>query len=392
MILITTLGTGKYEPTRYEWNTGETVHTKETAIFPEAVVEWRKPQKTFVLLTEEAENSENWETLKHAIQDKTQLEPVRIPAGKNSDELWELFVRMDQCVQDNDEVVIDITHGFRSLPLIALLAVAYLKQVKQAKIQHILYGAFEARSEGITPVFDLTPFAEILDWLTAAKIFIATGDSRELGKLLESIQNKAYRQSQNAGTLPVKLKSIASSLEKVSANLLSAQVLSLPENVEKLASVIQEGEAEIKGWSKPLVPLLEKVKQAYLPFHNNDLETQRELIRWYLDRGHVVQALTLMREWIVSYECELNGRDWKDLKTRQQVEESLSEKEHQTREDREGYPRHIDLWGRVTQLRNRVAHCGFGKDPLEGTRIVDQARDLYREIKDLTIPQNDGTD
>jgi CRISPR-associated Csx2 family protein len=95
-------------------------------------------------------------------------------------------------VQEGDEIVFDITHGFRSLPMIAMLTIAYLKQVKGVKVQHVSTG-FDAKDEQGTPVFDLTPFANLLDWLAAAKMFTATGDSSELGRLIQDVQDAAHR-------------------------------------------------------------------------------------------------------------------------------------------------------------------------------------------------------
>jgi len=58
---------------------------------------------------------------------------VDIPDGKDEDELWKIFSIIVDEVQPGDEILFDITHGFRSLPFIAFLTVAYLKEVKGAK-------------------------------------------------------------------------------------------------------------------------------------------------------------------------------------------------------------------------------------------------------------------
>jgi CRISPR-associated DxTHG motif protein len=125
--------------------------------------------------------------LSQRLQGHTQIVEVDIPDGKSEEELWEIFEAISKAVQEGDEIVFDITHGFRSLPMIALLTIAYLKQVKGVKVQHVVYGVYE-RDNPMAPILDLTPFADLLDWLAAAKMFTATGDSSELGRLIQDVQ------------------------------------------------------------------------------------------------------------------------------------------------------------------------------------------------------------
>jgi hypothetical protein len=38
------------------------------------------------------------------------------------------------------------------------------------KINGILYGAFDARDNDVSPIFDLSPFGAIIDWMAAVRI------------------------------------------------------------------------------------------------------------------------------------------------------------------------------------------------------------------------------
>lgn len=302
MKLITFLGKGPYHSVIYQW--GE--HEKETEFFAEALAEWLQPKEVCVMLTEGAQESGNWEKLESRLQ-KRRLEilKVPIPDGKDESELWQIFQRVADTVEIGDELVFDITHGFRSIPVLGLLAVAYLKQVKRVQIRYLLYGALEAvpREEARKPVFDLTPFAELLDWLTAVKMFIATGNASELADLLDEAQNNAHRRS--LPEPPKALKPIARWLRSVSESLMVCQAPYVGSEIRELITKIEQGEPEIHQWTQPLVPLLETVKQTYAPYIPNNLETHRALIGWYLERSHAMQAITLMREWLVSYQSEV---------------------------------------------------------------------------------------
>jgi CRISPR-associated DxTHG motif protein len=324
MKLIAFLGTGEYKCATYRWND----QTYKTSFVQEAFVHWLKPETTCVLLTKEA-RKKHWNDLSQRLQGHTQIVEVDIPDGKSEEELWRIFEKISDAVCEGDQIAFDITHSFRSLPVIALLTIAYLKQVKGVKVQYVLYGAYEARNDKdqVAPVFDLTPFANLLDWLAAAKMFMATGDSSELGRLIQEVQNDAYRKRGAYGeNLPRALKNFGMALEEVSNDLLLARVPNLPDSIRRLA---ENGRArrntEVGQWTPPLTLLLDKIADAYEPFQDDSLPTQATLIRWYFKHNHIMQATTLAREWVVSYHLHKEGRDWRSRKEREQMEKRLGD-------------------------------------------------------------------
>lgn len=371
MKLITALGAGKYEPVTYRWND----HTYETSFVQEAFVHWLKPEVTCVLLTEKARET-HWNNLCQRLQEHTQIVEVDIPDGKSEAELWRIFEKISDAVCEGDQIAFDITHGFRSLPVIALLTIAYLKQIKQVKVRYILYGAFDAKDEQGTPVFDLTPFADLLDWLAAAKIFTATGDSSELGQLIQEIQDDAYRNREAYGeNLPRALKNFGAALAEVSDDLLLARVSNLPKSVRKLAERQSAANTEVRQWTPPLTLLLDKIAATYAPFRDDSLPTQAALIRWYLDHNHIAQATTLAREWVVSYHLHKEGKDWRDAAARKQMENQLYESLKQEA-----------LWSDIITIRNDLAHCGFGRaegQVLSATSIRQNAEEVVKQIERL---------
>jgi len=372
MKLITALGARKYEPVTYRWND----HTYETPFVQEAFVHWLKPEVTCVLLTEGARKA-NWDDKLHPrLQGHTQTIEIDIPDGKNEAELWQIFTAISDAVHEGDEIAFDITHSFRSLPMIALLTIAYLKQVKGVKVQYVLYGAYEARDDRGAPVFDLTPFANLLDWLAATKMFTATGDSSELGRLIQEVQNDAYRNRGAYGeNLPRALKNFGTALEEVSDDLLLVRVPSLPDSIRRLAQRQSKANTEVGQWTPPLTLLLDKIAAAYEPFQDDSLSTQAALIRWYLEHNHIVQAVTLAREWVVSYHLHKEGRDWRSRKEREQMEKWLGESLQQD-----------SLWSKIAKIRNDLAHCGFGRaagEVLSAKSIRQNAEEVVLQIEQL---------
>lgn len=380
MKLITCLGTGNYKETVYVWKNQEC----STSIFPVALSQWFQPETVFVLLTAEAEQSDNWKNLQEALPN---VQGLPIPSGKDEKELWDLFSIITDCLEEGDEVVFDITHAFRSIPVLTFIAAAYLAKAKSIQLKHVLYGAYEARyeEEGVekAPVFELTPFLKLLDWMHATDQFLETGDARRLADLLNDANNSVWRQASSTSPqeLPRKLKSLSHAMHQLSQSIFTARITEIPKVSRRLASQINEATEETERWAKPFSLLLEKVKAEYEPFIDEGLQSQRALIEWYIRNGHVIQAITLAREWLISWACEHLGRD--TMADREEVErginnasrirkgEKVQSETHLDNKLKE-VPALIDAWDFVADLRNDVAHCGMRKQFRSSEAIYEQ--------------------
>ena len=113
--------------------------------------------------------------------------PVEIKNGDNEKEIWENFRKIFDCLQPDDEVYFDITHGFRSVPMLVLVLNNYSKFLKNTKVKSITYGNYEARNEkNEAPIISLNSLSELQDWTSAANMFIESGRTTKLSQLLKS--------------------------------------------------------------------------------------------------------------------------------------------------------------------------------------------------------------
>ncbi|MBF0160258.1 MAG: TIGR02221 family CRISPR-associated protein, partial [Magnetococcales bacterium] len=78
-----------------------------------------------------------------------------IPYGRDAAEQVQILEVMARHVGEQDQVIIDVTHGFRYLPMLGLLSALYLRAVKKTTIQGLYYGAMEMTEHGETPVLRL---------------------------------------------------------------------------------------------------------------------------------------------------------------------------------------------------------------------------------------------
>jgi len=295
MKVISFLGISKYLVTKYKWN-GK---VQETCFFPEAVAHFIKPEKILICLTptaREGERAVNWQELKKRFEnDSVPYDVLPIPEGHSEPELWEIFNTLTNAVQEKEEVIFDITHSFRSLPFLSFLAIAYLKAAKKVNVKGVLYGAYDAHDENnYSPVFDLTPFVSLLDWLTATEQFIQTGNARSLSGLLNPQKKKEDALYQAATTL-----------DTISQAARLCQPFTLMKEVGGLEKKLTQAQQQLQISAPPFGVLRNQITSAFGQFENDGqdvaemLRTEFRLVNWYYQKGQIIQAVTLAREWLI---------------------------------------------------------------------------------------------
>ena len=99
------------------------------------------PDKVIVFTTEEA-YKENWldsSNNRHGLASALKGYSVRagaeiscrsIPDGQNEKELWEIFRIILDSLEEGEEIILDITHSFRYLPMLTFIVLNYARAVK----------------------------------------------------------------------------------------------------------------------------------------------------------------------------------------------------------------------------------------------------------------------
>ena len=197
-VFLSFLGTSSYSNIQYYFDS-EREHHFETPFIQEAILKYLIDIKGFkitpkVFLTGLAKvNWEKKQGLKEGLNkiDSTfESSAVEIPDGKSKEELLMIFLKVYEHLNDGDEVYFDITHGFRSLPMLTMVFLNYAKFLKSISVKAIYYGAFDAKqaidNQNWAPVWNLTYFSTIQDWTNAANQFLQTGNGLFLSDLIEA--------------------------------------------------------------------------------------------------------------------------------------------------------------------------------------------------------------
>tara|TARA_R110002167_G_C12690910_1_gene652405 strand:- start:2632 stop:3798 length:1167 start_codon:yes stop_codon:yes gene_type:complete len=112
-----------------------------------------------------------------------------IPHARNEQEQVAILQSLAETIPAGEELVLDVTHGFRHLPMLALVAARYLTHVQKIQVSNIYYGALEMTPQGDhqqTPVLELGSLLRMLDWVEALSVYDKSGDYGVFGSLLEA--------------------------------------------------------------------------------------------------------------------------------------------------------------------------------------------------------------
>jgi CRISPR-associated DxTHG motif protein len=379
--LITSIGTNNYSEARYQY--GKEYH--DTKFAPIALIKWFCPDEVIILLTDLASKNDNWREMNRDLQSNAVVyRPVLIPDGKSEQEIWQIFSVIAENLSDHDEIILDITHGLRSLPFLALFSAIYMRAACKVNLRGIYYGAFEAKNDrNEVPFFDLTSFLDLIDWASATDRLIDAGDAKPLAYLIkESVTTNAPWI--NVSREQAKLVRIAGVLDRLSMalslNRLEESAASF-QNLKRLVSEETEGDSVISRSANPFRILTNRLIESYGDFEENTPQNQLTLIKWHLRNNSINSAVLLAREWLITLSFQFypgpTEYDVKNFVDRKKVAEELLYKESRINITRNNVELHElrDCYQQIWNIRNDIAHC------LENSN--NSVNDIVRRIRQV---------
>lgn len=326
---ISFLGTNRYVPANYYYPTEkhqvDYVCYVQEAIIPLLCADWTSEDEALIFLTEKAEQ-ENWskggdpknkkdkkrypeyglekrlEFLKKEGNYSLGIRPIRnIPKGIEEDEIWELFDRILAELAPKDQIILDITYSFRSIPMLGMVLMNYAKLLKGVEVIGVYYGAFETLGQAFevwdkdtkdrnAPIVNLMGISELQDWTIAAESFLNGGNAQAISKKIGLTQSI-----------------LAENLEQFTNSLLMCRgkdlKLDLPiNNLKTIVSVSQQTNIQAQ-----LQPILEKVEEKIAPFESRSVRNGLAAVQWCIDHKMIQQGYTFLQETIVSLTLEESG-------------------------------------------------------------------------------------
>ncbi|RDE50645.1 MAG: TIGR02221 family CRISPR-associated protein [Candidatus Accumulibacter meliphilus] len=272
-----------------------------------------------------------------------------IPYARDAAEQAGILRLLAAVVPPAEELYIDVTHGFRHLPMLALVAARYLARVVGVKVQELYYGAFEMTTpEGETPVLRLGGLLAMLDWVDALASYDKDGDYGAFSPLLA-----------------------ADGMEKGRADLLArAAYFERTNNPvkarEKLNSVFPSVEAHRGPLGELFGETLAKRISWFRAPMRNDWELT--LADAYRERGDYLRAATFMYEAFVTGACNVRRVNPNEFRERDEARSGAREAQPAFRE--------------LENLRNAMAH-GVRPRAAQEARTLDDESALRATLKSL---------
>lgn len=343
-VFMTVVGTGRYQDCSYELN-GEVGRDRfiQKALMNLLLNQGINFDKIICFMTEESRQL-NWESyVRYDREGKVSEEgegllpfferilpdavivPQMIPFATTEEQILETFQIMYDVLEQEDEVTLDVTHGFRSMPMLFMPVLNYAKELKHVKTDAIYYGAFESKEEN-KPVINLNMYNNILAWSNAAHGFAEYGSSDEIFEMTDEMNRQAHRNKKDDHTYQ-QVKNVAGAL-KVFTNVIQASRGSGGVPAKKSGFVnyknsimcafqrVKEENSKLdrKTVFPPLNKLLDHAIQSIRGFENQDIVgTGIETVRWCIEKNMVQQGYTALEETIITYCCIALGYDGRYL-------------------------------------------------------------------------------
>jgi CRISPR-associated Csx2 family protein len=402
--LITSLGANQLSPTIYHFNE-KSYETEFCCLALTQLLEINF-EKIFVLLTPEAKEKHGSKLLEIAAELKLLIEIIDIKTAKTISEIWELFDN----IADNiakiapAQIFLDITNAFRHLPLLTFTSLNYLESLYDIKLAGIYYGAFEAKEDNVTPIFNLTPMVNIVRGAFQVKNFEETGSVGQLGQFLGEIANIPPGEKKNFNKRLGEINDAISSGLTLEAGLKCHELLRQIKKLNISNFELKSATFLFERLGHKLAEISRQAKgKAQISLNYDELEKQLNFVKWQINTKNPDLALLLLREWVVNrvwLQMQPHNSEWLKVKEREaKVERALGFWSYKARtaKNKQIFQSWelFNLWTNLSRNRNQFAHAGFQSEkvyPEDALRFSEECyQDCLKNLKNnkfWQLPQN----
>lgn len=322
-VFISFLGMGGkdgYTPVVYKHNEQKTLQKREfvqTAIlelYPHSEIE-----QIIFLTTIESEE-------KHKQKLKEELKLIGVDENKyveindissdltKLDAAWDWFGKLQGVIGNDDTIILDVTHGFRIIPVVFSAAIGYLKRAKNVYVESVLYGVFDA-PEDEKPIVDMKDFYTINDWAEGVGRLVDDADASYLKKVAE--------KEKGAGFSGLNNHELLKNIENLTKSVRNIELQKIENNARIALDAIQKSIETAKPLEKQI---LEMIVEKFVPliseqpidgkYSKEYLYMQIKLIELLAKHGLFMQCFTAMREWLGSLGLAISGEFESNIKNK----------------------------------------------------------------------------
>ena len=327
------------------------------------------------------------------------VQDVHIKDGNSEEEIWEIFETIYDLLNEEDEVYLDITHGFRYLPMLSIVLSNYGKLLKNITIKSITYGNYESRKGDEAPIIDLTSFSELQDWTNATQSLLKSGRVDDIIDLLGE-------------------KKGIDKLTDFSNDIIANRGIDIYKG-----NKVSELKIQLKKFNPNIAPFKEikgLINKKLKPFKQSNVDNGFRAVEFCIEHSLYQQGITLLQEFIItklmfesgltkienikSYQarnvfkvalqkkCKNNIKVGRFLRPADEKSEGKKEKTlkkiNKWVDDVFEFSFKEDLTSKVfielsDKIRNDINHAGFRQEPLKAEEFEAFLKEKYKIVKQL---------
>lgn len=302
-----------------------------------------------------------------------------------------------------DLIVVDPTHGLRSMSLLATAAIeAFVDQQLHANQPpgiEIYYAAFEARQQDVAPIWDLTTIVFQHLWLSAVDEFLTHGRADRFASLCKAAGDRSGRDGQHeqAG----RLRRLAGAALGLADALATARLARLVEQAaSQFCSAAEAAQPLLEQQSPMLTAPLRRLIQraascrAERLLSRDGLRAAVGVARFALECQRYAECSAILRETaITAHALRHPPAERLDPPQNQPYEAWRNRQEEAIRATGREYRTTASTpepWAKLfddyTELRNDVQHAGYRSTPLDSPAIREQLRCFLARAEQLLEP------
>lgn len=357
-IYISFLGIGDYKPTTYSLNGRKADSSRYVQSAELEIIGPDYFDRIFLVMTESS-RKKHYKELKSELTKLgvDNIHDISITEDLEPAHHWGWFESILSFIDHGDELTVDLTHGYRIIPIVFSTALNFLQKAKNIRIKAVYYGAFEAGIENTAPIVNAKDFYVINEWTDAVARLVEDADPGKLGRVAQKEENTNLKEFDDP--------ELVDAFDELTKALKNVEIHTVSEKAARAVGLIRKKET---GASTTGRILLEMVKEKFISLINDKsftgrydydyFQLQLEIVRILLDHQLFMQAYTVMREMLGSF----------GLITMKKKAKIINEKGRKQR-------RKAELF--IRMLQNEESEWDFSEDEQKNmVRIMPLYRDM----------------
>lgn len=278
--------------------------SSETKFVQAAELEILGPGKFDTILIAGTETSlkKHFPSLESELKTLGSPAPFQIQISENMEprHQWQWFEKILEHIDPSDTLTVDMTHGFRAVPILFSSAINFMQKSKNIEIDAVYYGAFENRDEhGHAPIIDMKDFYLINEWAEGVSRLVEDADARKLAEVANKTPDFQIRELDDPELITA-MEDLTNAVRDVDLNKIGVKANTALNLIQKKqTSASKTGHLLLGLIIDKFISLTSKDNEG-MRYDEDYFRLQLSIARLLLEHKLFMQAFTVMREFIAS--------------------------------------------------------------------------------------------